>query len=336
VDQVPFTSPYHPATYGVVRVTYLCKSTSPYAQLLLHFNANKGLGNKASLEMDLDGVWKDWLSWDFGTEPEESSHAFSDSHELTDSALTPQGSFFPRHDILLVGCGGYDLRGGLMDAMFLNLDTGDTSLSNPGNGNLSCCAASQEPGVVLLAGDRTVSPPTDSGLMSTTTEYGPVASLSPTCSMTTVQPMHVLSNSTSTSASRVDRSGSLHGILVKQAPDQQSTAGNSFAKGNNPATKVKKQRPIASRGKQSHTAIERRYRSKLGDTIIELRSAVPSLRAVKCVEGSAWNEDLDGLTPARKLNKSTVIAKATEYIRHLEFRNRSMAAKLSNSTYKPF
>jgi hypothetical protein len=43
--------------------------------------------------MDLDGVWKDWLSWDFGTEPEESSHAFSDSHAEvgTINQLSKQG-----------------------------------------------------------------------------------------------------------------------------------------------------------------------------------------------------------------------------------------------------
>jgi len=35
-------------------------------------------------------------------------------------------------------------------------------------------------------------------------------------------------------------------------------------------------------------------------------------------------EDLEGLTPAHKLNKATVLSKATEYIRHLEKRNKKL------------
>lgn len=35
-------------------------------------------------------------------------------------------------------------------------------------------------------------------------------------------------------------------------------------------------------------------------------------------------EDLEGLTPAHKLNKATVLSKATEYIRHLEKRNKRL------------
>jgi hypothetical protein len=39
-------------------------------------------------------------------------------------------------------------------------------------------------------------------------------------------------------------------------------------------------------------------------------------------------EDLEGLTPAHKLNKATVLSKATEYIRHLEKRNKRLQDEL--------
>jgi hypothetical protein len=40
-------------------------------------------------------------------------------------------------------------------------------------------------------------------------------------------------------------------------------------------------------------------------------------------------EDLEGLTPAHKLNKATVLSKATEYIRHLEKRNKRLSDELT-------
>ena len=73
--------------------------------------------------------------------------------------------------------------------------------------------------------------------------------------------------------------------------------------------------------------IEKRYRTNLNDKIAALRDSVPSLRVMA---GTARlgeedeDEDLGGLAPAHKLNKATVLAKATEYIRHLEKRNKRL------------
>ncbi|KAF4554935.1 Hypothetical protein D9617_3g020040 [Elsinoe fawcettii] len=81
--------------------------------------------------------------------------------------------------------------------------------------------------------------------------------------------------------------------------------------------------------KTSHNVIEKRYRNNLNTKIMELRESVPSLRAM--TKGSAEEDDseeLDGLTPAHKLNKSTIMAKATEYIKHLEKRNKTMADEM--------
>jgi len=91
--------------------------------------------------------------------------------------------------------------------------------------------------------------------------------------------------------------------------------------------------------KTAHNMIEKRYRTNLNDKIALLRDSVPSLRVAAKGKGrSAKDEDLQGLTPAHKLNKvntpsstasnptnfskATVLSKATEYIAHLEKRNK--------------
>ncbi|KAF9738949.1 Sterol regulatory element-binding protein 1-like protein 2 [Paraphaeosphaeria minitans] len=80
--------------------------------------------------------------------------------------------------------------------------------------------------------------------------------------------------------------------------------------------------------KTAHNMIEKRYRTNLNDKIAALRDSVPSLRVMS--RGAGANEedddpeDLEGLTPAHKLNKATVLSKATEYIRHLEKRNKRL------------
>ena len=80
--------------------------------------------------------------------------------------------------------------------------------------------------------------------------------------------------------------------------------------------------------KTAHNMIEKRYRTNLNDKIAALRDSVPSLRVMsKGSTGDAAGdeaEDLEGLTPAHKLNKATVLSKATEYINHLEKRNKKL------------
>lgn len=80
--------------------------------------------------------------------------------------------------------------------------------------------------------------------------------------------------------------------------------------------------------KTAHNMIEKRYRTNLNDKIAALRDSVPSLRVMagtsKLGDDGEDDEDLEGLTPAHKLNKATVLAKATEYIRHLEKRTKRL------------
>lgn len=93
--------------------------------------------------------------------------------------------------------------------------------------------------------------------------------------------------------------------------------------------------------------IERRYRTNLNDKIAQLRDAVPALRHVaqrseqpgggSSTGGSKASEDDDGLfddefsglPPVVKLNKATILSKATEYIAQLERRNRNLATENS-------
>ena len=87
--------------------------------------------------------------------------------------------------------------------------------------------------------------------------------------------------------------------------------------------------------KTTHNMIEKRYRTNLNDKIAALRDAVPSLRVmvhrlgregegVDDAELAVEAESLGGLAPAHKLNKATVLSKATEYIAHLERSNEAL------------
>lgn len=78
--------------------------------------------------------------------------------------------------------------------------------------------------------------------------------------------------------------------------------------------------------KTAHNMIEKRYRTNLNDKIAALRDSVPSLRVItkRNSRGEEVMEDLQGLTPAHKSNKATILSKATEYIAHLEKRNKML------------
>ncbi len=81
----------------------------------------------------------------------------------------------------------------------------------------------------------------------------------------------------------------------------------------------------------AHTVIEKRYRTNLNDKISALRDSIPALRAMcrsSSDEGDYGAVDLDGLAPAQKINKGAVMAKATEYIKHLEKQKNRMEQEI--------
>lgn len=97
--------------------------------------------------------------------------------------------------------------------------------------------------------------------------------------------------------------------------------------------------------KVAHNAIERRYRNNINDRIAELKSVVPALVHAKVKTGmkrSQANEDeddddddaevLDGVAVATKLNKATILRKATEYIVHLK--NVAQQTKMDNTALR--
>lgn len=102
------------------------------------------------------------------------------------------------------------------------------------------------------------------------------------------------------------------------------------------------------RARSSHNVIEQRYRNKINDKFNALQNSVPSLRVVAKKRGkslssalgdqrnyeydddeeeemlsqiSETEEDLEGLEPAKKLNKGIILSKSVEYIRFLERKN---------------
>ncbi|KAK4515522.1 uncharacterized protein ATC70_010472 [Mucor velutinosus] len=97
------------------------------------------------------------------------------------------------------------------------------------------------------------------------------------------------------------------------------------------------QLPMPQQKKTAHNAIERRYRNNINDRITELKNAVPALLYAKVKDSRTGNkrshratnneddeddedgeEYLDGVAIATKLNKATILRKATEYILHLK------------------
>ncbi|KAK4517341.1 uncharacterized protein ATC70_000676 [Mucor velutinosus] len=87
--------------------------------------------------------------------------------------------------------------------------------------------------------------------------------------------------------------------------------------------------------KVAHNAIERRYRNNINDRIRELKNVVPALYKARIREkgdeddssesgGEEGSEEIvDGVEVAKKLNKATILRKATEYIQFLKHTNDS-------------
>ncbi|OWB61663.1 hypothetical protein B5S29_g2562 [[Candida] boidinii] len=165
--------------------------------------------------------------------------------------------------------------------------------------------------------------------------------------------IHSLTSTSSVSSSNVTATTAVTSATESVTPPSKQKKAN-------PRTRVKKEDlnsilpsgvPSASgigkpgkRVKSSHNLIEKKYRTNINSKIIELRNCVPSLRILISknhnhrtntvpeeeeifdddYEGNGFTDDeerLDGLKPAKKLNKATILSKATEYIKHLEWKS---------------
>ncbi|KAH7126172.1 hypothetical protein EDB81DRAFT_204195 [Dactylonectria macrodidyma] len=115
---------------------------------------------------------------------------------------------------------------------------------------------------------------------------------------------------------------------------RKSSGSGSVSSHSSPSPPPATRRHCSPPKKTAHNMIEKRYRTNLNDKIAALRDSVPALRVMvhrleqpspEGVEDDLCEEDLGGLAPAHKLNKATILSKATEYIAHLEKKNKSLA-----------
>ncbi|KAG0261592.1 hypothetical protein BG011_000882, partial [Mortierella polycephala] len=90
--------------------------------------------------------------------------------------------------------------------------------------------------------------------------------------------------------------------------------------------------PTKQQKKVAHNAIERRYRNNINDRINDLKNVVPALCNIKAKDEKDDDDedepqDADGVAKATKLNKATILRKATEYIVVLQKRESSAKAE---------
>ncbi|CAG8742761.1 2153_t:CDS:1, partial [Funneliformis mosseae] len=89
--------------------------------------------------------------------------------------------------------------------------------------------------------------------------------------------------------------------------------------------------PNKQQKKVAHNAIERRYRNNINDRINDLKNVVPALCHLKSKDDDEVSE-VDGIPAATKLNKATILRKATEYINYLKNSNQKL--KRENDTLR--
>lgn len=297
--------------------------------------------------MQLDGSqnhedWEDWLRWDptaEATSPDDGTFGSGSSknndsplqdplmHDFgktDDEPLVPplivgdDGLGFGNgndlgNDSFLFGAGadvniGFDLgQAGTFNGLpdIPKLDTNTASWQLPSN-------ASNEPNVSLSAVSNDQAQQPQSAISFTAT----TPSLHHSPESTTQNRNSISSNSPDPPKKRGGRKRKAETQLEKPKADEEKKSDSQSGE-EEPANKT------------SHNVIEKRYRNNLNNKIVELRNSVPSLRAMGRANGGEQVEDLEGLTPAHKLNKATVMAKATEYIKHLEKRNKTMQDEMT-------
>ncbi len=126
---------------------------------------------------------------------------------------------------------------------------------------------------------------------------------------------------------------------AKAASASAAAQGSSPTSGTAGATDKPLLDPATRQQKKvAHNAIERRYRNNINDRIAALRRAVPALREIrprKTPSGrrsrkAQQEEDLvDGVPAATKLNKATILGKATDYIKYLKSRELRLTSEVA-------
>lgn len=131
-------------------------------------------------------------------------------------------------------------------------------------------------------------------------------------------------------------------LLVKQettesAQYDESAESDTSTKKDSPSSHVKRSHDddeseeegkTGKKVRTSHRVIERNYRCNINSKINELRDVVPTLK-IATGNSKLLIADLEGLVPAAKLNKASVLSKAIEYIDHLQRKNDSLLDKIA-------
>lgn len=120
-----------------------------------------------------------------------------------------------------------------------------------------------------------------------------------------------------------------------QKPQRARSTGRDIKKERRESKDTIIDRPGRGRMPSAHNVIEQRYRNKINDKFTALLESVPTLRIVSkrkkqpeedsyLSEESEEEGNLEGLEPARKLNKGVILSKSIEYIKFLELKNDRM------------
>ncbi|KAI8056725.1 hypothetical protein BDF22DRAFT_208774 [Syncephalis plumigaleata] len=192
----------------------------------------------------------------------------------------------------------------------------------------------------------TVSAPTSSGAVTSTNL------VTTSANSNDVVPSPISPSSASTSSMRItstpapiktaplDSTGAPKVAITRLPPRSGASTSAATAPPSPPPAPVN---PTSrQRKKSAHNAIERRYRTNLNDRIAELRAVVPALShlspdeattaARKSTQDGGADEDdhsciVDGVAAATRLNKATILRKATEYIVHLRNNNQTLRSE---------
>lgn len=146
------------------------------------------------------------------------------------------------------------------------------------------------------------------------TQQGNTEQLSPVSSSTNLSP--VIYN---VPASNEDEESDLAQSL------ERTTSPKSFSANTGTIPKSRK----TKHGRATHNIVEKKYRTNMNARIDELKNAVPTLRA-SVQDVSVTDAELDGLIPVLRVNKLNILEKATEYIKHLEAKNRALQSELNS------
>lgn len=283
--------------------------------------------------------WEDWLRWDpaaDSTSP-ENDFSFAGSSK-NDSPI--QDTAFPALDFSKPGPDGNTAPPFIMgdDTINFNNDFPGNDAFNFGNTNDTTSSFDFGLAVPNLPGpDQVPKAGTPGGLWPLPSNAGPtddldLSALSQDPSFQWPAQGPASATTPSLHHSPESTSGKRTSLSSQPSPDPPKKRGGRKRKAE------VQQEPKSENGdsqdgdeppvkKTSHNVIEKRYRNNLNDKIVELRQSVPALRAMG--RDGEDGEDLDGLAPAHKLNKATIMAKATEYIKHLEKRNQKLEDEMT-------